>query len=69
MLTQRNPATKRNKLEIRSLKGNFHPEPVDILAYEAAPLGNQVMDTICQLVSALDRDRVARQPVEGTIAL
>jgi hypothetical protein len=39
---------------------------VDILVYEASPLGNQVMDAISQLVSALDCDRVARQPIEGT---
>jgi hypothetical protein len=39
---------------------------VDISTYETAPPGSQVMDAIGQLVSALDRDRVARQPVEGT---
>jgi hypothetical protein len=38
---------------------------VDILVYEAAPSGSQVMDAIGKLVSALDRNRVARQPVEG----
>jgi hypothetical protein len=39
---------------------------MDILVYEAAPSGNQVMDALGQLVSALDCDRVARQLVEGT---
>ena len=34
--------------------------------YEIAPSRSQVMDAIGQLVSALDRDRLARQPVEGT---
>jgi hypothetical protein len=32
---------------------------------EATFLGSQVMDTIGQLVSAIDRDWVARQPIEG----
>jgi hypothetical protein len=27
---------------------------------------SQVMDAICQLVSAIDCDRIARQPAEGT---
>jgi hypothetical protein len=47
-------------------EGNVHPEPIDILMYETAPLGSQVMDTIDQLELALDRDRLARKPVEGT---
>jgi hypothetical protein len=34
--------------------------------YEIAPLGTQVMDTIRQLMSALDRNKFARLPVEGT---
>ena len=40
---------------------------MDIPVYEAATLGSQVMDAIGQLVSALERDKVARQPVEGTV--
>jgi hypothetical protein len=39
---------------------------VDIPVYETAPPGNQVMDAIGQLVLALDRGRIARQPVEGS---
>jgi hypothetical protein len=39
---------------------------VDIPIDEATLLGSQVMDAIGQLVSALDHDRVARQPAEGT---
>jgi hypothetical protein len=39
---------------------------MDIPIDEATLPGSQVMDAIGQLVSALDRDRVARQPVEGT---
>jgi hypothetical protein len=38
---------------------------MDIPIDEAALLGSQVMDTIGQLVSALDRDSFARQPAEG----
>jgi hypothetical protein len=64
MPPQRNLATKPNALEIR--EGNVHLEPVDILVEEATLLGSQVMEAIGQLVSAIDRDRVARQPVEGT---
>ena len=66
MPPRRNPTTRPNALEIGSSKGNVHSEPVDIPTYETSPLGSQVMDEIGQLVSALDRDRVARQPVEGT---
>ena len=62
----RNPATQPNAFEIRSPEENVHLEPVDIPIYEVAPLGSQVMDTIGQLVSALDCDRVTRQLVEGT---
>jgi hypothetical protein len=65
MLPRRNPATGPNALEIESLEGNVHLKSVDIPVYETAPLGSQVMDAIDQLVSALDRDRVMRQPVEG----
>jgi hypothetical protein len=39
---------------------------VDIPIDEVTLLGSQVMDAIGQLVSALDRDRVTRQPAEGT---
>ena len=66
MPPRRNPATRPNTLEIRSLEGNVHLELVDSPIYEAAPLEHHVMDVIGQLVSALDHDRVARQPVEGT---
>jgi hypothetical protein len=54
-------------LEIR--EGSVHPEPVDIPVEEMTLSGSQVMEAIGQLVSAIDRDRVARQPVEGTYAL
>jgi hypothetical protein len=60
----RNPKTGPNALEIG--KGSVHPEPVDIPIDEATLPGRQVMDVIGQLVSALDHDRVARQPAEGT---
>ena len=53
-------------LEIGSPEENVHPKPEDILVYEAAPSGSQVMDVIGQLVSALYHDRVTRLPVEGT---
>jgi hypothetical protein len=66
MPPRRNLATGPNVLEIGSLEGNIHPEAVDIPTYKIAPLKGQVMDTIGQLVLALDRDRFARQPVEGT---
>jgi hypothetical protein len=65
MSPQRNLATGPNALEIKSLEGNVHPEPMVIPVYEVAPLGCQVMDAIGQLVSALHCYRVARQPVEG----
>jgi hypothetical protein len=39
---------------------------VDIPIDEVTLPGSQVMDAIGQLVSALDRDKVARQPAEGT---
>jgi hypothetical protein len=39
---------------------------MDIPIDEATLPGSQVMDAIGQLVSALDRDWVARQPSEGT---
>ena len=55
-----------NALEIESLEGNVHPEPIDIPIDEVASLGSHVMDTIGQLMSALDRNRVTRQPVKVT---
>jgi hypothetical protein len=51
-------------LEIR--EGSIHPEPVDIPIEEAKLPRSQVMEAIGQLVSAIDRNKVARQPVEGT---
>jgi hypothetical protein len=39
---------------------------VDIRIDEGMLPGSQVMDAIGQLVSPLDRDRVGRQPAEGT---
>jgi hypothetical protein len=58
MPPQRNLATKPNALEIG--EGSVHPESVDIPVNEAMLPGSQVMDATGQLVSALDRDRVAR---------
>ena len=66
MSSRRNPATRPNALEIESPEGNVHPEQVDIPICETVPLGSQVMDPIGHLVSALDRNRVARQLVKGT---
>jgi hypothetical protein len=63
MPPRRNPATGPNELEIG--EGSVHPKPMDIPVNEAPFLGSQVMDTIGQLVSAIDRDWVARQPTEG----
>jgi hypothetical protein len=64
MLPRRNPITVPNTLEIG--EGSVHPELVDIPIDKATLPGSQVMDAIGQLVSALDRDRVARQPTERT---
>jgi hypothetical protein len=64
MLPQRNPTTGPNTLEIG--EGSVHPELVDIPIDEVTLLGSQVMDVIGQLVSALDHDRVARQPTNRT---
>jgi hypothetical protein len=64
MLPQKNLATGPNALKIK--EGSVHLEPVDIPIDEATLPGSQVMDEIHQLVSALDRDKVARQPAEGT---
>jgi hypothetical protein len=63
MPPRRNPATGPNALEIG--EGSVHPESVDIPVDEVTLLGSQVMDSIGQLDSAIDRDRIARQPVEG----
>ena len=64
MPPRRNPTTGPNALEIGD--GSVHPEPMDIPIDEATLPGSQVMDAIGQLVSALDRDRIARQPAEST---
>jgi hypothetical protein len=61
----RNPATRPNTLEIGGSEGSVHPKPVDILIDEAILPGSQVMDMIGQLVSTLDRNRIARQLAEG----
>ena len=66
MLPRRNPVTRPKALEIESPKGNVHPELVDILVCEAIPPVSQVTNAIGQLVSALDRNKVKRQPVERT---
>jgi hypothetical protein len=47
-------------------KGSVYLEPVDIPVEESKLPVSQVMEAIGQLVLAIDRDRVARQPVEGT---
>jgi hypothetical protein len=60
MPPRRNPVTGPNVLEIRSPEGNVQLKSVDIPMYETTPMGSQVMDAIVQLVSALDRDRVAK---------
>jgi hypothetical protein len=54
-------------LQNKSPKGSVHPKPVHIPIDEAMLPGSQVMDAIGQLVSALDCDRVARQPTEGIV--
>ena len=64
MPPQRNCATIPNTLEIGSPEGNVHLELVDIPIDEAAPSRSQVMDAIGQLVSTLDRNRVAKHLVE-----
>jgi hypothetical protein len=66
MPPRKNPTIGPNALKIGSLEGNVHPEPVDIPLYGIAPSGSQVMDVIDQLVSALNRDRIARQLVKRT---
>jgi hypothetical protein len=63
MSPRRNPATGPNALDIE--EGSVHPEPVDILVDESTLPESQVMEAIGQLVLTIDRDRVARQPVEG----
>jgi hypothetical protein len=62
MPPRRNPATRSNALEIGD--GSVHPEPMDIPIDGVTLPGSQVMDAIGQLVSAIDCDRVARQPTE-----
>ena len=47
-------------------EGSVHLKSVDIPIDEATLPGSQVMDAIGQLVSALDSDRIARQPAKGT---
>jgi hypothetical protein len=47
-------------------EGSVHPEPVDIPVEESTLPRSQVMKAIDQLVLSIDRDRMARQPVEGT---
>jgi hypothetical protein len=64
MPPRRNPATRPNALEIGD--GSVHPELVDIPVNEATLLWSQVMEAIGQLVSAIDRDRIARRPAGGT---
>ena len=64
MRPRRNSATGPSALEIRD--ESVHPEPLDIPIDEATLPGSQVMDGIGQLVLALDRDRIARQPAKGT---
>jgi hypothetical protein len=63
MPPRRNPTTRPNALEIE--EGSVHPEPVDIPVEEATLPGSQVMEAVGQLVSAIDHDRVARQPAKG----
>jgi hypothetical protein len=58
MPPRRNPTVRPNAVEIG--EGSVHPESVDIAVDEAMLPGSQVIDVIGQLVSALDRDRVAR---------
>ena len=66
MPPRRNPVTRPNALEIGNVKDDIHPEPVDISVYKVVHSGRvQVMDAIGQLVSALDCNRVARQPALG----
>jgi hypothetical protein len=50
-------------LEIK--EGSVHPKPMDIPIDKVTLLGSQVMDVIGQLVLALDRNKIARQPAEG----
>jgi hypothetical protein len=63
MPPRRNRATRPNTLEIKNPEDDAYLEPVDIPVYEAPPpQRDQTMDAISQLVSALDRDRMARHP-------
>ena len=63
MPPRRNHATRPNALKIGD--GSIHPEPLDIPIDEATLPISQVIDTIGQLVSSLDRDRIVRQIAEG----
>jgi hypothetical protein len=63
MPPQRNAVIGSNALEIR--EGSVNLKPVDIPNDEVTLPGSQVIDEIGQLVSALDLDRVARQPAKG----
>jgi hypothetical protein len=51
-------------LEIK--EGSVHLEFVDIAVDKATLPGSQVMDGIGQLILAINCNRVARQPAEGT---
>ena len=64
MSPRRNQATGPNALEIGD--ESVHPKPINIPIDEATLPRSQVMDAIGQLISTLDRDRIARQLVEGT---
>jgi hypothetical protein len=63
MPPRRNLAIGPNALDIG--EGSVHQEPVDIPIEKSTLPGSQVMEAIGQLVLVIDRDRVARQPVEG----
>jgi hypothetical protein len=53
--------------KLEPLRAMFTPSQwISLCMYETTPPRSQVMDVIGQLVSALDRDRLPRQPVEGT---
>jgi hypothetical protein len=64
MPPRRNPTTGPNALEIG--ERSVYLKPVDIPIDEATLPRSQVIDTIGQLILAIDCDRVARQTVEGT---
>lgn len=63
---RRNPATGPNTLELGNFETNIHSGPVDSPDHEVTnPRTDRVMDVIGQSASALDRDRVMRQPALG----